>query len=97
MGNATKGIVVYDSEIKNGAGTVKSYCEELASMIAEYCSCVKGITETAVQDTKIRNRLAKLTERMSALQEPLLDVGDSVQNLGKTFIKDIDEADQFLY
>lgn len=97
MGNATKGIVIYDSQIKSGVGTVKSYCEELVSMIEEYCACMEGITQTAIQDTKVRNRLVKLSERIMELQEPLLDVGDAVQSLGKALVKDIDEADQFLY
>ena len=97
MGNSAKGIVIYDAQYNDAGKKVTEYANELSEMIMDYCTCLKKITETAIQDVRISNRLAGLAERMIALQEPLSNVAETASKASGQYITDIDAADQFLY
>lgn len=97
MANASKGMIIYDEQIESAKKTIVRYSQELLDMIAEYCACMENITETAIKDARIRQRLVNLTSKMIAVQEPIENVAQNVEKQCKNYLAEIDAADDFLY
>ena len=97
MANASRGVVIYDAQHLNAGRVLVNYCGELSMMIDDYCNCMQKITELAIQDQLVSNRLMKIREQMMALKEPLADIAETVKKDCGSHISDIDSADQFLY
>lgn len=97
MANHDRGAVIYDGQHQFAGQTIVNYCGELNTMIEDYCDCLQKITEIAIKDQMITNRLLKVRERMAALKEPLSDIAEAVKLNCSAHIKAIDSADQFLY
>lgn len=97
MANADRGVVIYDAQHQNAGKLIVNYCGELSMMIDDYCNCMQKITELAINDRLISNRLMQVRERMIALKDPLSEIAEAVKKDCGAHIKDIDSADQFLY
>ena len=88
---------IADSEFKSAARKLSNYAEALDSDLKDYLNAVRVICEEAIQDQLIRSRLSSLADQVESLRGPLNSIVSQASKDCKTFVKEIDKADQFLY
>lgn len=88
---------VFDSEFTSAGNAVVKYAKELCDMIDTYCTEVKSISETGIQDQLIRSQLVRLTSDVTSLKAPLMEIAEEAAKSCEDFVQAVDDADQFLY
>ncbi len=93
----SRDVVIYDNELKTAASKIHNYCEDLADLISKYMASLQYVTEHAIQDALIAEKLNGLAERVHQIQAPLEEVADQVKEMVNSYISEVDAADQFLF
>lgn len=88
---------IADQEFTTAARKLAGYASALDSDLRDYLNAVRTVYEEAIQDELIRSRLVELCNQVESLRAPLNSIVNQASKDCKTFIKEIDKADQFLY
>lgn len=88
---------IADKEFSSGAIKLSNYASALDSQIQAYLHAVKTIADEGIRDQLICSRLAALCDQIQGVREPLNDIVSQVAKNCTSFVKKIDEEDQFLY
>ena len=90
-------VIIYDAEYERATGDISEYARELYGMMVQYITAMQKITQDAVKSQRLMERLARLTEQMQSLCEPMEDISEAACKLCQQYIRAVDSADQFLY
>ena len=93
----SRNVIVYDNELKTAALNIHDYCVALTELINKYMTSLQYVTEHAIQDTLISEKLYGLADRVRQIQTPLEEVAEQVKETVNAYISEIDDADQFLF
>ena len=88
---------IADLEFTTDAVKLANYASALDLQIYTYLRAVKVLCDGGIQDQLIRSRLSALCEQVQSVREPLNDIISQAAADCRSFIKAVDEADQFLY
>lgn len=88
---------VSDREFIQAGNAIVTYAEKLESMIVAYCTSLKTVCDSAIQDQKITAQLKELSDQVDALRTPLHEIAEQAKKDCKKFVSEIDKADKFLY
>lgn len=88
---------IADREFVDGAVKLVGYATALDLQIQTYMQILKTVCSGGIQDQLIQSRLAAICEQAQSVRQPLNEIVSQAAKDCRAFIKDIDEADQFLY
>ena len=88
---------IADDEFYSDARKLTNYASALDNNLRDYLAAVRIICDEAIQDQLIRSRLLDLCKQVEGVREPLNSIVSQASKDCKTFVKEIDKADQFLY
>lgn len=93
----SKNVIIVDNNFIDAAEQIAAYGIRLGDALREFSNIMEYIIEYAVLDEKIRAKLISLKEQLAPLENEVLLQTREVQSSLKSYITEVDEADQFLY
>ena len=90
-------LIIHDTEIAGASNLVSTYAERLMQMIDQINTALKTVTETAIKDQAISPELGRIAEKLDGMKQPIENLAEAVREDSRSFLQEIDEADQFLY
>ena len=88
---------IEDAEFTAAGKKITKYANKLDERMETFIKAINCICEEGIQDQLIRSRLSQLCDNVERLREPLNSITSQAAKDCKSFVKKIDEADQFLY
>lgn len=90
-------VIVFDEEYIYAAKEIENYCSALVKMIDRYSASVNTILNQAIQDEVISSRLSELLAKVESVKTTIETTGEEAAATCRTYISEIDKADNFLY
>lgn len=90
-------VIIVDENFLEAASQIEAYGCKLGDALRELCDILEYVTEYAVLDEKIRQKIITLREQTIPMETDIREQSKSVQDNLELFISKIDEVDQFLY
>lgn len=93
----SKDVIVFDEEYTAAADQIGAYGEALIQLMDEYTSIMESVLGSAIQDQEISEKLRAILEQLPPLKSHIKNLCGEAKDFCKTYVTEIDSADQFLY
>lgn len=90
-------IKIIDDTFLESAKIFKDTSDELDKAINDIASQINKAATEGFAEGNISNNLQSLYKYISDLKEELSEIGNDVKSYMENYLKDIDEADEYIY
>lgn len=90
-------LIVADEEFERGAKRIGDISEELNEIFRSYSTIVQVLQKEGICDTAIDTVLADKIDTLTSYMVEFSTISALLTKKTKAFLKDIDEADAYLY
>lgn len=92
-----KDIVCAEAELSIAANQIANYANFLAAAIETYTNILDSVREKGINDLWVRIKLQQLISRVGSYKPDITNQGDEIQKVIRTYIDNIEKADNFKF
>lgn len=90
-------LIIADEEFERGAKRIQDMSEELNKIFCSYAEIIQELQKEGICDIAINNVLTDKVDALTSYAKEFTKVSAVLVEKTKTFLVDIDEADEYLY
>ncbi len=90
-------VIVCDEEFEQAAGTVSDVCSQLEDLLRGYLFVMEQVTRIGAVSGKTGNAMKAYVSAAKELKGVLTQLAEHNSLICRDFLRDIDEADRYLF